>query len=75
MSVESIAPFVKNRLLTVGSVLLRHVQFAQSEIAERDMSSVVEQDVLGFQIASSRRYVPCQPRNRHDSEFVWLTGR
>ena len=34
----------------VGLLRLAHVQLAQSEIAERDMTGIVEQDVLGLQV-------------------------
>jgi hypothetical protein len=37
-------------VLTVGGVLIRHVELAQPEIAQCDMSSVVKQDVFGFQV-------------------------
>lgn len=38
-------------VLTVGLVLILHVQLAQAKVAKRNVSSVVEQYVLGLQIA------------------------
>lgn len=37
--------------LTVGSVLILHVQLAKTEIAQRNMAGVIKQDILGFEIA------------------------
>lgn len=37
--------------LTVGSVLILHVQLAKTEIAQCNMASVIKQNVLGFEIA------------------------
>lgn len=37
--------------LTVRPVLILHVQLAQTEIAERDMASVIKQDVLRLQVS------------------------
>ena len=36
---------------TVCPILVFHVEFAQSEVAQSDMSSIVKKDVLGFQVA------------------------
>lgn len=41
--------------LTVGSIRLRHVELAQPEIAQSDMTSIVEQNILGFQVTIRRR--------------------
>ena len=37
--------------LTVGSVLILHVQLAETEIAESNVSSVIQENVLGLQIS------------------------
>jgi len=37
--------------LTRGFLRFRHVQFAQSEITERNVPGIVQQDILGFQVA------------------------
>lgn len=38
------------RGLTVGSIVLRHVELAQTEITQRDMTSVIQKDILRLQI-------------------------
>ena len=35
----------------VGFVLVFHVEFAEAEVAEGDVADVVDEDVLGFQVA------------------------
>lgn len=34
----------------VGTILVLHVKLAQSKVAKGDMTSVIQQDVFGFQI-------------------------
>src|SRR5882757_2488917 len=36
--------------LTRGLLRLRHVQFAQPEIAERNVASIIQEDILGLQV-------------------------
>jgi bifunctional pyridoxal-dependent enzyme with beta-cystathionase and maltose regulon repressor activities len=37
-------------VLTVRPILVLHVQFAETEVAESNMARVIEEDVFGFQI-------------------------
>lgn len=39
---------------TVGGLRLRHVELAESEVTERNVARVVEQDVLGLEITVVR---------------------
>lgn len=41
---------VQQRDLTVCSVLVLHVQLAKSEIAQSDVASIIEENVLRFEI-------------------------
>lgn len=38
---------------TIGRLRLGHVELAKSEVAEGDVADVVDEDVLGFQVAAS----------------------
>lgn len=46
----------------VGLVVRLHVELAQAKVAERDVPGEIQQDVLGFEIPSSRQ------KRRHDEE-------
>lgn len=35
---------------TIGSVFLLHVQFTETKITQRDMTSVIQQDIFRFQV-------------------------
>ena len=44
----------ENRMLerTVGRLALGHVEFAETEIAKRNVTDIVDQDVFGLQVTA-----------------------
>jgi hypothetical protein len=50
---------------TVGGILVRHVELAQTEITQCDMSGVIEQDVLWLQITITVSDSPPHPLAGH----------
>lgn len=40
--------------LTVGSFRLGHIQLAQAEIAESDVTPEIDQDIFGFEVTVTR---------------------
>lgn len=46
-----LSSFEDGRVLTVGSIVILHVQLAQTKVAKRNVPRVVEQNVLGLQVA------------------------
>lgn len=49
--VSSSVIFANTHVLTVCLVFVLHVQLTKTKVAERNVASVIEQDVLGFQVS------------------------